>query len=49
MIARKHNVDWWIPACSPASENIDSLVADELRRELDAKVLHLSSKYLDTF
>ena len=48
-IARKHKIDWWIPACSPASENFDSLVADDLRRELDAKVLHLSSKYLETY
>ena len=48
-IAKRHNIDWFIPACSPASENIDSFVADDLRSELDCKVLHLASKHLDTF
>lgn len=30
-IAKKHKIDWFIPACSPASENVDSFVADDLR------------------
>ena len=48
-IAERHRIDWFIPCCSPASENIDSFVADDLRSKLNAKVLHLASKYLDTF
>ena len=48
-IAKRHQIDWFIPACSPASENIDSFVADDLRSELNCKVLHLASKYLETY
>ena len=48
-IAKRHEIDWFIPVCSPASEVVDSQVADDLRAAVNAKVLHLGSKYIETY
>ena len=52
-ICKRHNVDWFIPVCAPATEQLDSEIATELKKQ-NVKVLHapadkfesLNNKYL---
>lgn len=50
-IIKKHNVDMYIPVCSPASEAIEAEIATKIKsiKNLNVEVLHLSSDLIYDF